>query len=385
MTESVTVTGGAPLVSTQNTELGVVIGEQQVRNLPLNGRNFAQLIALEPGAVVSAAEQCTSTALTRDGVNITVDGTDASNPDRPATSNFGGQTQQNVLSVEFIQEFKTTKGVFSAELGRAASGGVNVITKSGTNEFHGSVYEFLRNDRHGCAEFLRCDKRQTEAEPVRRHRRRSDPAQPHVLLRWMGRCTGAARKADLRAKCRPSRCASACSRQIRCTDRCWPCCRPPRKTGATRTGASTAAAMSERNTENSVIGRLDFNPTSKDNLFVRYSILDSFTLVPSLSPVNGTEYPAQDQTATLSWNRILTPRIDRMSCALGVNKQDIPRATQAFVPQQIGNLNGFSHSQSGTAPRQWRQLDLDRQLRLQRGPAFAQIGLRIAQLPLWPR
>ena len=53
VTESVTVTAGAPLASTQNTELGVVIGAQQVRNLQLNGRNFAQLIALEPGAVVS--------------------------------------------------------------------------------------------------------------------------------------------------------------------------------------------------------------------------------------------------------------------------------------------------------------------------------------------
>ena len=52
VTESITVTGGAPLVATQSTELGVVIGEDQVRNLPLNGRNFAQLIALEPGAVV---------------------------------------------------------------------------------------------------------------------------------------------------------------------------------------------------------------------------------------------------------------------------------------------------------------------------------------------
>src|SRR5262245_64714925 len=85
--------------------------------------------------------------MTRDGVNITVDGTDAANPDRPSTADFGGQTQQNILSVEFVQEFKTTKGVFSAELGRASSGGVNVITKSGTNQFHGSVFEFLRNDK----------------------------------------------------------------------------------------------------------------------------------------------------------------------------------------------------------------------------------------------
>lgn len=153
VTESVTVEGGAPLVSTQNTEMGIVIGEEQVRNLPLNGRNFSQLIALEPGAVVSGGAVYFN-GLTRDGVNITVDGTDASNPDRPATSGFGGQTQQNVLSVEFIQEFKTTKGVFTAELGRAASGGVNVITKSGSNEFHGSVYEFIRNDRMDARNFF---------------------------------------------------------------------------------------------------------------------------------------------------------------------------------------------------------------------------------------
>ena len=82
--------------------------------LPLNGRNFSQLIALEPGAVVSGGAVYFN-GLSRDNVNISVDGTDASNPDRPSTADFGGQTQQNILSVEFVQEFKTTKGVFSAE------------------------------------------------------------------------------------------------------------------------------------------------------------------------------------------------------------------------------------------------------------------------------
>jgi outer membrane receptor protein involved in Fe transport len=94
------------------------------------------------------------------------------------------------------------------------------------------------------------------------------------------------------------------------------------------------------NSENAAMARLDFHPTTKDNLFVRYNILDSFTVVPSLSPVNGTEYPAQDRTATLSWNRILSPRTIN-ELRIGVNKQDIPRATQAFIPQQIGNLSGY--------------------------------------------
>ena len=92
--------------------------------------------------------------LSRDGMNISVDGTDAANPDRPSTTDFGGQTQQNILSVEFIEEFKTSKGVFSAELGRASSGGVNVITKSGTNSFHGTVFEFLRNDKLDARNFF---------------------------------------------------------------------------------------------------------------------------------------------------------------------------------------------------------------------------------------
>lgn len=338
VTESVTVEGGAPLVSTQNTEMGVVIGEEQVRNLPLNGRNFSQLIALEPGAVVTGGAVYFN-GLTRDGVNITVDGTDASNPDRPATSNFGGQTQQNVLSVEFIQEFKTTKGVFSAELGRAASGGVNVITKSGTNDFHGSVYEFIRNDRMDARNFFaaRKDKLRlnqfgaTVGGPVIRNRAFFFAGWEGVRERRGRQISGEVPTDSLR------------QRMLAANPLYGPLLAllPP----STEDRGNPDRGFHRRsdvrtNTENAAMARLDFHPTTKDNLFVRYNILDSFTVVPSLSPVNGTEYPAQDRTATLSWNRILTPRTMN-ELRIGVSKQDIPRATQAFIPQQIGNLSGF--------------------------------------------
>lgn len=338
VTESVTVQGGAPLVSTQNTELGVVIGEEQVRNLPLNGRNFAQLIALEPGAVVSGGAVYFN-GLTRDGVNITVDGTDASNPDRPATSNFGGQTQQNVLSVEFIQEFKTTKGVFSAELGRAASGGVNVITKSGTNDFHGSVYEFIRNDKMDARNFFAATKDKlrlnqfgaTAGGPILRNR-------AFFFLGWEGVRERRGRQISGEVPTESLR-----QRMLAANPLYGPLLAllPP----STEDRGNPDRGFHRRsdvrtNTENAAMARLDFHPTTKDNLFLRYNILDSFTVAPSLSPVNGTEYPAQDRSATLSWNRILTPRTMN-ELRLGVNKQDIPRATQAFVPQQIGNLSGF--------------------------------------------
>ena len=140
VSERVTVTEDAPLLATQTTARGVTIASNQVDNLPLNGRNFVQLISLQPGVVVGGqiGGAITFNGLPYQGSTINIDGTDAANPDRPTATNFGGQTRLNLISQEFIQEFRTTQGVFSAETGRASGGSVNVITKSGTNEFHGS-------------------------------------------------------------------------------------------------------------------------------------------------------------------------------------------------------------------------------------------------------
>ena len=281
VTESVTVTGGAPLVSTQNTELGVVIAEDQVRNLPLNGRNFAQLIALEPGAVVSGGAVYFN-GLTRDGVNISVDGTDASNPDRPATSDFGGQTQQNILSVEFIEEFKTTKGVFSAELGRAASGGVNVITKSGTNAFHGTVYEFLRNDRLDARNFFaaRKDKLRlnqfgaTAGGPIVRNRVFFFTGWEGVRERRGRQITGEVPTDSLRQRMLAAN--PAYGRLLELL--------PPSNEDRGNPDRGFHRRSDVRsNREDSGIVRLDFNPTSKDRVFVRYTILDAYTVNPGLS------------------------------------------------------------------------------------------------------
>jgi hypothetical protein len=338
VSESVTVTGGASLVATQSTELGVVIGESQVRNLPLNGRNFSQLIALEPGAVVSGGAVYFN-GLSRDNVNITVDGTDASSPDRPSTADFGGQTQQNILSVEFVQEFKTTKGVFSAELGRASSGGVNVITKSGTNQFHGSAYEFLRNDLLDSRNFFAAKKDElrlnqfgaTTGGPIVRNR-------AFFFLGWEGvrerrgsQITGAVPTDSLRQRMLAANPAYSQILSLM----------PPstEDRGDPDRGFHRRSAV-KTNREDSAIARLDFNPTPKDSIFLRYTILSAYTVVPGLSPINGTEYPTQDRSGTLSWNRILTSRSINEFRA-GVLKQDIPRANQAFIPQQIGSLSGF--------------------------------------------
>lgn len=155
----VTVTDTGQLINATNTELGQVIDQQKIDALPLNGRNFAQLINLQAGGVNAPA----GSAGGRGGFelnggysygnNILMDGVDASFGEVNGTANdrSGGSPSNagsiiNTLSVDAIQEFKTTSNAFSAEFGRATSGVLNITTKSGTNDYRGTLYYFLRND-----------------------------------------------------------------------------------------------------------------------------------------------------------------------------------------------------------------------------------------------
>lgn len=150
--ETVTVTAESTAVNTSTSDLGTAIQSKAVTNLPLNGRDFTSLIALVPGSVTTAGFGQTSlggfeTSLA--GVNILLDGTDATRIDVNATSTQLGRQESRIsrASVDSIQEFRVLSGVYSAEYGRSTGDIVNVITKSGGNDIHGNVFEFLRNDK----------------------------------------------------------------------------------------------------------------------------------------------------------------------------------------------------------------------------------------------
>ena len=153
--ETIQVTGSAPLLESQSSVLGSVIQEQQVQDLPLNGRNFVQLAVLSPG--VSGAGQGMRGSIMsgtrpddlRPGTELFVNG------NRESSNNYlyDGIDNNDRLTlaiivrpaVEAIKEFKIQTNLFSAEQGRNPGGQVNVVTKSGSNDLHGTVYEFLRN------------------------------------------------------------------------------------------------------------------------------------------------------------------------------------------------------------------------------------------------
>ncbi|MEK7408974.1 MAG: TonB-dependent receptor [Acidobacteriota bacterium] len=149
--ETLEVREAAPLVDTASATVGKVIENQRMTSLPINGRSAMALVILTPNVrshAVSAhgfADRgLLITAFSVNGGpagmnNITIDG--ATNINARA-----GDTNVNP-GVDSVQEFKVQSGVMSAEYGYTAGGVVNMVTKSGTNQFHGSLYEFLRNDK----------------------------------------------------------------------------------------------------------------------------------------------------------------------------------------------------------------------------------------------
>ena len=171
------------------------MGSTQVQELPLNNRNFVQLATLVPGVSSSLSDEVglglTSTVslsingARRNAINWFVDG--ASNVD--VGSNI---TLLNTPTLESIEEFKIITSSYSAEWPRSGGGIINVVTKSGSNVFRGSVYEFYRNDSMNANSFFRKQstnpddlRRAPEARlsQLRRHLRRADQAGQALLLR----------------------------------------------------------------------------------------------------------------------------------------------------------------------------------------------------------
>jgi hypothetical protein len=146
--ETVTVTGETtPLVETTKTEVGGVIDQRQMENLPVNGRSFASLAILIPGATLAPSFDPTKARVgtfsiggsTGRNLNITIDGGD--NKD-----NAVGGILQN-FSMEGIQEFALSTQRFSAANGRSGGALLSIVSKSGTNDFHGSGFGFFRNEK----------------------------------------------------------------------------------------------------------------------------------------------------------------------------------------------------------------------------------------------
>jgi hypothetical protein len=162
MSEIITVEAGAPLVNTESATVSTVIDHTFVDNLPLNGRSFQTLIMLTPGVVVTATafddqgqfsvngQRADANYFTVDGVsaNFGVTGyfplVQAAGGALPSLTVSGGTN--SLVAVEDMQEFRVQTSSFAPEFGRTPGGQISVLTRSGTNAFHGTLFEYFRND-----------------------------------------------------------------------------------------------------------------------------------------------------------------------------------------------------------------------------------------------
>jgi hypothetical protein len=145
--ESVTVTAQAPVVEVARSLSANTINETSIDSLPINGRRFQDFVLLTPGAVVEGQRGGTSISGQR-GINASyaIDGASYDNPFFGGIKGGERSGLSYTISQEAIQEFQVTNAGYSAEFGRSGGGVVNAVTKSGTNDFHGSAFWYFRNE-----------------------------------------------------------------------------------------------------------------------------------------------------------------------------------------------------------------------------------------------
>jgi hypothetical protein len=160
LTADVTVNSGEALVNTQTAELSYLVGEEAIRELPLNGRNYTDLALLQPGVIGYPHRDGGS--VVAHGLGMSINGQDPRSnvylldgtPQNDFTNGPAGSAAGTVLGVETIKEFRVEANSYGAEFGRNSGGQINAVSKSGSNEFHGSLYEFHRNDNFDARNFF---------------------------------------------------------------------------------------------------------------------------------------------------------------------------------------------------------------------------------------
>src|SRR6516162_3831442 len=166
VTSSVTVSGDAPIVNTTTSDISGLVGAHEIKQLPLNGRSYDLLLTLKPGIVNFTSQKTGGTGIS----NSTTANNFAVSGNRPQQNifllngvEFTGAAENNMtpggpsgqlLGVDAVREFNVQRDSYSAEFGKHPGGQVIVVTQSGSNTWHGSIYEFVRNSALDAANFF---------------------------------------------------------------------------------------------------------------------------------------------------------------------------------------------------------------------------------------
>jgi len=154
--ETVTVTAAAPIIETTRSEVSSVVNEKAIQNLPVNGRNFIDFVLTTPGVVRDVRTGDISFAGQRGTLNSMV--VDGANNDNTFFGQTVGRTGSGRAPYQFsedaVKEFQVNSNSYSAEYGRAGGAVINVVTKSGTNDFHGSAFDYYRDKKLNAINYI---------------------------------------------------------------------------------------------------------------------------------------------------------------------------------------------------------------------------------------
>jgi len=386
MSETVTVTGEAPLVQTAMSLQSDSLGTQEVRELPVNRRNLTNLIGLAAGVVVTGTGAAGGSGgvqmngVASGGTGITVDGTEAnSNPEGRSLTQYGSENQISVMSLDSIAEVQIVKGVLPAEYGGVAGGQINVISRSGTNNFRGSAFTSFQNEKWNARDFF-----STAQQPVGSFKQYGGTLGGPVMRNkvfFFGTYEGyretvelnlnatvpyqAVRDEILRALPFPET-------KIALETLYLPTEPIVSSNGVVNTQVGRWRGLGVRKrSENHVVAKTDVALFNGTNLTFTYTRLRPFTLIPRANPngVNDREFPnRQDRIAAqyvmtrgawvsesrVGWNKAYLARLDKFLSVIGPNQPAEIMPYGRRVPSfSISGLFGTAHSEilemAGTA------------------------------------
>ena len=344
----VTIQASAAVVEGETSSVGQVITQKQIENLPLNGQKFMQLAVLGSG-VVPAYQNRSSTANNGTGrsdmgVHISGGRTDANSYliDGIETRSAQLGPPSILLSPAAIQEFRVQKNMFEARYGQG-SGIVSMVTRSGSNGLHGTLYEFLRNERFDSANYFDNALGQSKA-PFRQNQfggTVGGPLRPNKLFYFFNYEGLRSRKSSTFGAILPTPAQltgnlaglSSTKRDPATnqpaildpsTGQPFPGNRIPAQElssviskflkyipapNANIGGQNFVATRSRRNDDNQLTGRLDANLRPSDTVSGRYIWYDSDLFQPGIAPLYGTILPFRGQTVSLQETHLFSPRL----------------------------------------------------------------------------
>ena len=361
-TETVTVTSEAPLMNTVNAEQDIALNQNQVSELPMINRDITGILTLGTGASLTDGGWTLSiNGLAPRGFTMTVDAVDAV-PD----AEFAGMAlYQNFnfikgISVEAVQEVETSKNIFSAETSHTIAGNVNLISKSGTNALHGSLFEMYQSGGLHANNFLIGEK-----APLVYHQYGGSIGGPikkdEVFYfftfegyRFGGKTPvpGDVWSSGMRARIAQAIPGAESYLAL------WPeptepdgpnldpsdpaCGDLAPNTPCLSPTSFWAGQGDERRTDDHFVGKIDWNASSKDFLTFRYVGGRPLRRIPRTMLGNGRQWDGQNHNGSATWTRILSNTMTSET-RWGTNVNAINRLDVAFAANKIPFLRGFGN------------------------------------------